>query len=68
MSKSDTLLAATQPTVSKKTLADKSAIYQPSEDRIRMAAYLRWEQAGCPMGEDERFWLEAEQELQDTTG
>lgn len=62
----DTLLTATQVLPTKKSIQkDEPQIVQPSEDRIRLAAYFRWEQAGCPAGEDERFWLEAEQELQD---
>jgi hypothetical protein len=29
---------------------------------IREAAYYKWEQAGRPIGDGVRFWLEAEQE------
>jgi hypothetical protein len=32
-----------------------------SEESIR--AYLKWEGAGNPAGQEVRFWLEAEQEL-----
>jgi hypothetical protein len=35
-----------------------------SVDEIRLRAYLRWEAAGKPPGDDVKFWLEAEQELQ----
>ena len=33
------------------------------EQLIRELAYRKWEQAGCPHGEQDRFWQEAEQEL-----
>ena len=63
MPKSDTLTSAKQalPFRSKKTQKEP----QITEEQIRFTAYLRWEEAGCPIGEDERFWLEAEQQLQD---
>jgi hypothetical protein len=32
-------------------------------DAIRLRAYLKWEAAGRPAGDDVRFWLEAEREL-----
>jgi hypothetical protein len=32
-------------------------------DSIQQLAYYKWKQAGCPEGQDDRFWLEAEQEL-----
>lgn len=34
-----------------------------SAEEIREEAYRRWQAAGEPAGEAERFWLEAEQEL-----
>ena len=33
-------------------------------EAIRMRAYLKWEAAGKPKGQDDRFWHEAEKELQ----
>lgn len=33
------------------------------QEQIRERAYALWERAGCPDGEEERFWLEAEHEL-----
>ena len=39
----------------------KSTIVKESE--IRMAAYLMWEKAGRPAGQDLRFWLDAEKQL-----
>jgi hypothetical protein len=36
---------------------------QVSEEAIRLQAYLKWEGAGKPTGQEVRFWLEAEQEL-----
>lgn len=38
------------------------------EDRIRRRAHELWEQAGKPAGEDQRFWREAEQEIDRTEG
>jgi hypothetical protein len=34
-----------------------------SEEAIRLRAYLNWEGAGKPAGQEVRFWLEAEREL-----
>lgn len=34
------------------------------EDRIRQRAHELWEKAGQPDGEDERFWSEAEAEIE----
>jgi len=33
------------------------------EETIRYRAYLKWERAGRPQGEDQKFWFEAEKEL-----
>lgn len=33
------------------------------EQQIREVAYLKWEQAGCPVEMSLRFWLEAENEV-----
>jgi Protein of unknown function (DUF2934) len=35
----------------------------PREHRVRARAQELWEKAGRPEGQDERFWYEAEQEL-----
>ncbi len=32
-------------------------------DLVRLRAYQKWEAAGQPIGQEVRFWLEAEQEL-----
>lgn len=32
-------------------------------DAIRELAYFKWKAAGCPDGQDDRFWLDAEREL-----
>lgn len=37
--------------------------FSADEGMIRELAYRKWEQAGCPHGEQDRFWQEAEQEL-----
>jgi hypothetical protein len=34
-----------------------------SEKEISRRAYLKWEAAGKPKGNDSRFWLEAKEEL-----
>ena len=35
----------------------------PSDEAIRIGAYLRWDAAGRPGGDGSHFWLEAEKEL-----
>ncbi len=35
----------------------------PSDEEVRVAAYHKWLSAGCPPGDDMRFWFEAEREL-----
>ncbi len=34
-----------------------------SNDEIRMRAHELWESAGCPQGQEDHFWLEAERQL-----
>lgn len=36
-------------------------------EAIRLAAYRKWQAAGCPPGSGEEFWLSAEQEFLDST-
>ena len=38
---------------------------RPAQIDIVRRAYFLWEQAGQPHGEDERFYLEAERQLQE---
>ena len=38
------------------------------EDRTRALAYLLWEQAGRPEGQDVAFWLTAERQLRENPG
>ena len=33
--------------------------------KVRARAYELWEQAGCPPGRDQEFWLEAERQLKE---
>ena len=33
------------------------------DNAIRLAAYFKWERAGCPCGDGVQFWLEAEREI-----
>lgn len=37
--------------------------YESLRQQIRELAYKKWENAGCPWGQDREFWLEAEEEL-----
>jgi hypothetical protein len=39
------------------------AIHDAMEQSIRVRAYQKWEEAGKPNTDPERFWLEAEQEV-----
>jgi len=39
-----------------------------SDQEIQMRAYLRWEAAGKPRGNDFRFWVEAREDLQREKG
>ncbi len=41
---------------------------QPTDDVIRLGAYLKWEAAGKPPGDGIDFWLEAEKELNGHSG
>jgi hypothetical protein len=51
-----------QRTASKDTNGEKpSANLEP--EKIREAAYYKWEAAGCPCSDGIDFWLEAESEL-----
>jgi hypothetical protein len=36
---------------------------QVDEAGISLLAYQKWQQAGCPEGQDMRFWFEAESQL-----
>jgi hypothetical protein len=35
------------------------------EQQIREAAYYKWQEAGCPDGFDDHFWVQAEREIRD---
>ena len=34
-----------------------------NENAIREAAYYNWQNAGCPQGQDEKFWMMAVEQL-----
>lgn len=34
-----------------------------TEQKIRLRAYKKWEDAGCPQSDGVSFWLEAESEI-----
>jgi hypothetical protein len=36
---------------------------RPSQDAVRVQAYLFWQQAGCPEGQERSHWLRAEAHL-----
>jgi hypothetical protein len=38
----------------------------PTEQTIQHAAYLLWEEAGCPAGRDQEFWFAAQERLRRT--
>lgn len=44
-------------------VVDSVPSYEEIQQMIRDAAYFKWEAAGYPDGEQDRFWKEAEQEL-----
>lgn len=46
------------------TSKEKPAI---SHDEIARLAYLNWEKDGRPHGHDEKYWLEAEQQIKATS-
>lgn len=62
----------TQTLPSKKSKTS-NADHQPQEvpaicgEKIREAAYFKWETAGCPNGDGVEFWLAAEAELTNAT-
>jgi len=37
----------------------------PTHAQIAARARIVWEQRGCPQGQDERIWLEAERQLRE---
>jgi hypothetical protein len=43
--------------------ASPSKAVRPSDEEVRLAAYLKWVAANCPPGDGVEFWLEAEREL-----
>ncbi len=42
---------------------ERVADQRPSQDEIRLRAYLAWEAAGRPLCDGVQFWLEAERQL-----
>jgi hypothetical protein len=36
---------------------------EPTKEKIAVAAYILWQQAGCPEGRDVQHWLTAEAQL-----
>lgn len=47
-------------TVTLETLVLTSQELDACRETVRQMAYFQWEQAGCPEGEGDRFWAEAE--------
>ena len=59
------LKTVTLPKKTKSSGADQQPREVPAicGEKIREAAYFRWEAAGCPNGDGVEFWLAAEAEL-----
>lgn len=43
--------------------ASNNTTVKPTHEEIAAKAYLLWEKAGCPAGQDTKYWLQAENEL-----
>ena len=39
-----------------------------NENAIREAAYFIWQNAGCPQGQDEKFWMMAIEQINGKSG
>lgn len=61
----DTQPAKKNPAKKKKALENKLANELSKEERIRLAAYFRWQEKGCQHGADLQDWLEAEKSVTD---
>jgi hypothetical protein len=42
---------------------DDSVSYEELKERIKNLAYYKWQESGCPTGQDKNFWIEAENEV-----
>lgn len=51
-----------KPNVRKILARIKEEYAKENMEILQTAAYFKWEKAGCPEGQDVKFWLEAEQE------
>ncbi len=45
-----------------------AATTPPARERVARRAQEIWERRGCPQGEDEQIWLEAEEQLKQEVG
>ena len=66
--KAVTKKAASKTTAKKAAPAKaKRTTFSTDERRMMIAvhAYYKWQQAGCPTGDDFNHWLEAEKEIED---
>jgi hypothetical protein len=52
-------VAVSGPSAATATLA------APTREQIALRARVIWEQRGCPQGQDEQIWLEAERQLKE---
>jgi|GEM_PF-1858733 len=43
--------------------ANTNVVEQDALTHIRDAAYFKWQAAGCPCGDGQEFWLEAERDF-----
>jgi adenylate kinase len=57
--------AVKKKATTKKVVSNKSKSVTKDEMRmmVAMRAYFKWENAGSPVGEDHKHWVEAEKEI-----
>lgn len=55
--------AVSKPTVTRGRSASTAGNGQPSYEQIAACAYSIWQSKGCPQGQDEANWSEAETQL-----
>lgn len=51
------------PAVAPPSPPEAAPVPPPSDEQVRVTAYHKWCEAGCPAGDGVAFWLAAEREL-----